>query len=225
MSYDLGPSMALVSTAFEGLVSCEADVFEMKGEAGLHHYAAGASDLAFESKAAVRAWLFETAQEEGVPAIRFVVNIRRGARLQGQYQPRFNQIRCQPHLHLRTIIHEMAHHVTCAHYGPSASSHGRHYKKVLEMIWRRTYVRLGRDVPPRKRRVRWLRRTALPQLPELLRRLDLRPKPGTRVRIRRQRATDIVGPIMRYGRTKALVKNERDGREWHVPVAQMEVIR
>jgi hypothetical protein len=33
-----------------------------------------------------------------------------------------------------------------------------------------------------------------------------------------------VGTILRYGTTKAKVRNEADGREWNVPVASMEIL-
>lgn len=121
-----------------------------KGEAGLHHLSSPLTGVQFKSEWDMRKFvdrlLTDVYGQGAVPVPHVEVNPRLGRRCQGRQYVGQNLIHVAPHMRIRTVVHELAHHVTETRYG-DLTAHGQTFKAVLRELLERTYMMLDRPVP------------------------------------------------------------------------------
>ena len=79
-----------------------------------------------------------------VPVPSLEVNRRLGKRAQGRYSSS-GEIEIAPHIRMRTLVHELAHHV--AFYRHDDMNHSAQFKHIFRALLERTYMMLERPLP------------------------------------------------------------------------------
>lgn len=175
------------------------------GEAGLHHLVEPLHGVSFTSEVKASAWIVSTIEalfgpEFAKPTIS--INSRFGKRTHGRYTYRTHHIQLSPYVELRTVAHELAHHVNWV--ASRGTGHGPQFKRVFAMILRHTLTEMGVPIPTTPIR----ERVTLPPV-------------GIDVIVNSPRRGVYMGKVIKSMRTRCVVRAE-DGMMYRVPADLME---
>jgi len=168
------------------------------GEAGLEHLIHPLNEIRFNS--VVSAALFAvnlldtTYGKEVIVLPKILVNNRIGKRCQGRYFHNRGVIEIASHLRLRTVIHELAHHVAQIRHD-QYSGHRGHFKVVLSELLQSTYRMLKKRTPRKKKLVVKL------------------PRVGTKVQVKHKKI-NFSGVVIKRNRVNCKVEHSVTGQTW-----------
>jgi hypothetical protein len=188
--------------AIEGTYEIATEPTRSRGEAGLEHLTAPLSGIRFGSTAAVRdfaEWLMTKVPGDVPAPDRIHVNSTFGRRVQGRYTGRTRTLEVASHRRLRTVVHELAHHVVWVQY--QARGHSPLFKRVFRALLEQTYVKLELPFPRPERRS--VERVALPRV-------------GAEVIVTEPRGGRVwLGTVLK-AKVKYCTVRDEEGRLWNV---------